>query len=103
MLTDSSTFTGFDSSDTIRGMGRAGQALKQTLELCNISQNKLAVVLGVDRAVVNRWFHEQVDPNGESIVEIVRALKRINHDAAETFINRYLGDILTEPDAEDEA
>ena len=75
-------------------MGRAGKALKQTLSAYKISQNKLAVVLEVDRAVVNRWFHEQVDPNAETVADIVKALKSINTAAAEEFIKVYLGDLM---------
>jgi transcriptional regulator with XRE-family HTH domain len=56
-------------------MGRAGKALKQALESYRISQNKLAVALGVDRSIVFRWFHEQTDPSGEAIVEIVNVFE----------------------------
>jgi transcriptional regulator with XRE-family HTH domain len=77
-------------------MGRAGKALKQTLEAHKISQNKLAVALAVDRAVVNRWFHEQVDPNAETVAEIVKALKGIDRGAAAAFIQLYLGDLLND-------
>jgi plasmid maintenance system antidote protein VapI len=38
-----------------------------------VSQNKLAVVLDVDRAVVNRWFHEQVDSSAETVADTVKA------------------------------
>lgn len=75
-------------------MGRAGKALKQILEEYEISQNKLAVALGVRPTVVFRWFHEQTDPSGETIAEIVLALKQINPDAAEALIQRYLGDLM---------
>jgi plasmid maintenance system antidote protein VapI len=40
-------------------MGKAGKALKQVLETYDISQNKLAVTMGISRANVNRWVHEQ--------------------------------------------
>jgi transcriptional regulator with XRE-family HTH domain len=84
-------------------MGRAGKALKQTLAAYKISQNKLAVVLEVDRAVVNRWFHEQVDPSAETVVEIVRALISLNPSAAKEFIQLYLGDLLKDrlPESEE--
>lgn len=75
-------------------MGRAGKALKHALEASKISQNKLAVALGIDRATVNRWVHEQVDPNAETVVEIVLALKSIDFDAAESFIQLYLVNLL---------
>ncbi|PSB06400.1 XRE family transcriptional regulator [filamentous cyanobacterium CCP1] len=77
-------------------MGRAGKALRQVLQTYGISQNKLAVALKVRPSVVFRWFHEQVDPNGETIVEIVLALKAMNPDAAEAFIRSYLGELMQE-------
>jgi transcriptional regulator with XRE-family HTH domain len=48
-------------------MGKAGQALRQVLEKYSISQNKIAVLLGVQRYAVYRWYHEQADPSGETI------------------------------------
>jgi transcriptional regulator with XRE-family HTH domain len=78
-------------------MGKAGKALKQVLEQYKISQNKLAIILGVQRYVVYRWFHEQVDPSGETIAEITQALKQINSDAAQEFVQLYLGNLLDEP------
>jgi transcriptional regulator with XRE-family HTH domain len=77
-------------------MGRAGKALRQVLETYGISQNKLASALGVKRYVVFRWFHEQTDPNAETIAEIVRVLRDIEFAAAEDFIKLYLSDILDE-------
>lgn len=108
MLSSLVTFTRSYSSDTIvlwthsvsRGMGRAGQALKQTLNSYGISQNKLAVALGVERNKVFRWFHEQIDPTAETVADIVKALNEINPAAAEKFIELYLGDLV---DDEDEA
>jgi plasmid maintenance system antidote protein VapI len=73
-------------------MGKAGKALKQVLETYDISQNKLAVTMGVDRASVNRWVHEQRDPAGDVIVEIKNALRQLNPAAAEDFVRLYLGD-----------
>jgi transcriptional regulator with XRE-family HTH domain len=75
-------------------MGRAGKALKQALETYRISQNKLAVALGVERWMVFRWFHEQTDPTGETIVEIVQALKGIEPAAAKKFVELYLGELV---------
>ncbi|MBD2090592.1 helix-turn-helix transcriptional regulator [Microcoleus sp. FACHB-1515] len=83
-------------------MGRAGEALKRTLEAHRISQNRLAVELQVDRAVVNRWFHAQVDPSGETIAGIVQALDRLNPAAAEQFIQLYLGDLVSKDLPSDE-
>ncbi len=77
-------------------MGRAGLALKQTLQCQNISQNQLAVILGIDRATVYKWFHGKREPTSETVVEITRALKQIKFEAAEQFVQLYLGDILKE-------
>ncbi|GAB4151776.1 MAG: hypothetical protein Fur0046_31170 [Cyanobacteria bacterium J069] len=78
-------------------MGRASQSLRQILESYQISQNKLAVAMGISRANVGRWFHG-LDPSAENIAEITKALKQLNPDAARDFVQLYLGDIL-----EDEA
>ncbi|MGF1493031.1 MAG: helix-turn-helix domain-containing protein [Microcoleaceae cyanobacterium] len=75
-------------------MGRAGKALKQALETNNISQNKLATVMGLDRNKVYRWFHERVDPTAETVAEIVQALSKINPTAAETFVQLYIGNLI---------
>ncbi len=75
-------------------MGRAGKALKQTLETYDISQNRLAVALGVERNKVFRWFHEQVDPTAETVADIVKALNQVNPAAADTFIELYLGELV---------
>ncbi|WP_448596355.1 helix-turn-helix domain-containing protein [Thermoleptolyngbya sp.] len=74
-------------------MGRASQSLRQVLESYQISQNKLAVVMGISRANVGRWFHG-LDPSAENIVEITKALKQLNPDAARDFVHLYLGDLL---------
>jgi transcriptional regulator with XRE-family HTH domain len=76
-------------------MGKAGKALKQTLESYKISQNKLAVTMGVPRSTVHKWVHEERDPTAETVTEIVRALKKLDAEAAETFVQRYLGDITS--------
>ena len=68
-----------------------GKALKQVLEMYSISQNKLAVTMGVPRPNVNRWVHEQRDPAGDVIFEIKEALKQISPKAAEDFVSLYLG------------
>ena len=73
-------------------MARVGKALKQVLEMYGISQNKLAVTMGVPRPSVNRWVHEQRDPAGDVIFEIKEALKQLNPEAAEKFVCLYLGD-----------
>ena len=74
-------------------MGKAGKALKQVLEAHNISQSSLASSLGVERPIVFRWFHEQIDPTAETVAQIVQALQIINTSAAKDFIQAYLGDL----------
>jgi transcriptional regulator with XRE-family HTH domain len=81
-------------------MGRAGQALKQALETYSISQNKLAVALGIERTIVNRWFHERADPTAETVADIVKALKGINRAAAKKFVELYLGELIEDEDEE---
>jgi transcriptional regulator with XRE-family HTH domain len=75
-------------------MGRASQALKQVLDTYGISQNQLAVTMGVERGSVFRWYHDKRDPTAETVVEIVEALKTINFEAAEKFVSTYLIDQL---------
>lgn len=72
-------------------MGKAGNALRQTLEGHGISQNQLAAALAVPRPTVFRWFHGQVDPTAETVVTIVEALRGLDSDAADEFVRLYLG------------
>lgn len=73
-------------------MGKAGKALKQVLEDYGISQFGLAVAMDVERNNVYRWVNEKRDPTAETVVELVRALKSINSEAAKLFVELYLGD-----------
>lgn len=82
-------------------MGRASQALKHVLEAYGISQNRLAIALGIDRSGVFKWVHDQREPTSETIVEITQALKTMNIEAAREFVKLYLGEIV-ENQAEDE-
>ena len=84
-------------------MGKAGKALRQVLETYSISQNRLAVAMGINRATVNQWFNETRDPLAESIPDIVTALETLNEAAAKDFIALYLGRIAQsdEPSAID--
>ncbi len=50
--------------------------------------------MGLKNSVVGRWYHEQVDPTGDTIVKIVTALQELNPEAAAAFVQLYLGDIL---------
>jgi transcriptional regulator with XRE-family HTH domain len=74
-------------------MGRASDALKQVLDTYSISQNRLAVTMGISRANVGRWYHG-LDPSAENIAQITRALKTLNPLAAKEFVRLYLGSII---------
>ncbi len=76
-------------------MGRASDALKQVLDAYSISQNKLAVTMGISRANVGRWYHG-LDPSAENIAQITQALKMLNPLAAKDFVRLYLGTIIEE-------
>jgi DNA-binding XRE family transcriptional regulator len=90
------TFTSLQASDTIRGMGKAGKALRQVLGKHGSSQNRLAVTMGLARSTVNQWFNEITDPSAESVTQIVAALEQLNESAAKEFIALYLGRIALE-------
>lgn len=75
-------------------MGKAGTALRQVLDNHDISQNQLAKKLGVERTTVYRWANEVTDPSGETIVEIVEALRTLKTEAAREFVQLYLGETL---------
>ena len=51
-------------------MGKAGKALKQVLETYNISQNRLAVTMGVARSNIHRWVNQSRDPVAEAVLDI---------------------------------
>ena len=91
-------FTSSTSFDTIEGMGKAGKALRQVLETYGISQNQLAVALGVKPYAVFRWYHEQSDPRAETAVDIAKALQNIDPAAADEFVRLYMGDFLQDKD-----
>jgi transcriptional regulator with XRE-family HTH domain len=73
-------------------MGRAGNALKNVLETYGISQNQLAVAMGIDRSNLSRWVSGNRDPAAEAVFEIRLALQKINPVAAEEFVRLYLYD-----------
>jgi transcriptional regulator with XRE-family HTH domain len=79
-------------------MGKAGKVLRQVLESYGISQNKLALTLGVKPSVVFRWFHEQTDPSAETVRSIAKALQGLDPAAADEFVRLYLGDYLQDSD-----
>lgn len=82
------------ASETIRSMGRAGKVLKAVLEKYEISQGKLAMVMGVGSSNVYRWANEIRDPSSETTLGIVEALKSINREAAKEFVQLYLVDVI---------
>lgn len=57
-----------------------------------VSQYSLAAALDIERNSVYRWANEKSDPSGETIIEIVRALKTLKPEAAKAFVERYLLD-----------
>ena len=70
-------------------------ALKNVLDTYGISQNKLAVTMGISRANVDRWYHG-LDPSAENIVLITESFKALNIEAAQEFVRLYLGIIVEE-------
>lgn len=84
---------GLQNPDTTLSMGQAGKALKHVLETYGITQYKLAVTMGISRSNIHRWIYEVVDPAGDSILELRDALEQINPEAAEEFIQLYLGEV----------
>lgn len=83
-------FTGSWPSERIRGMGQAGKALRQVLETYGISQNQVAVKMGVGRSNVYRWVNEVRDPGAEMVLQLRDALQEINPDASIEFVKLYL-------------
>ncbi|NJM97838.1 MAG: helix-turn-helix transcriptional regulator [Phormidesmis sp. RL_2_1] len=71
-------------------MGRAGKALKYVLTQYGISQNRLAVTMGVARSTVNQWVNEVSDPLADSIPEIMNALEELEPPAAQIFLQLYI-------------
>jgi transcriptional regulator with XRE-family HTH domain len=80
-------------------MGKAGKALRQVLETYSISQNQLAVEMGISRATVHNWVQEKRDPVAESVLAIVEALEKINEAAAKEFLTLYLGRFAQEDES----
>jgi len=74
----------------MNAMGRAGQVLKQILDDYAISQTDLADRMGIGRANIYRWMNEVRDPNSETLVSIIRALRQIDPQAADDFKQRYM-------------
>jgi transcriptional regulator with XRE-family HTH domain len=81
-------------------MGRAGKALKQVLDNYGISQNQVAVKMGIGRSNIYRWVHEVRDPGAEMVIQLRDALHQINQTAAEEFVRLYLGNPPRDGDEE---
>lgn len=75
-------------------MGKAGKSLRTILETYKISQNRLAIAMGIKAANVNRWVNEVRDPGAETLLDIRRGLHKIDPIAAEEFIRLFLEDEL---------
>jgi transcriptional regulator with XRE-family HTH domain len=73
-------------------MGKAGKALKRILEIYGISQNQLAVTMGIARSSINGWVNETRSPTSDAILEIRKGLQKLNIEAAEEFIRLYLSE-----------
>jgi transcriptional regulator with XRE-family HTH domain len=71
-------------------MGKASQALQQVLKTYRISQNKVAIAMGIGRSTVHYWCNDTRDPSAETVLEIRKALRKLNPSAAKAFIRLYL-------------
>lgn len=76
-------------------MGKASASLRKVLDTYDISQNRLAVAMGVSRANVGRWYHG-LDPSAENIAAVTKALMQLDPEAAKMFVQLYLGGIVEE-------
>ena len=75
-------------------MGKAGSVLKEVLDDYDISQTQLASELNIGRSNVYRWVNEVRDPNSETVIDIIRVLKKLNPEAAKIFVEKYVLDEL---------
>lgn len=83
-------------------MGKAGKALRQVLSTYGISQNRLAVTMGINRSTVHQWVNEISDPLAEAVTHMIKALREINATAAEDFVDLYLERHPPQPSPEPE-
>ncbi len=60
------------------------------MEKYGISQNQLAIAMGIAPANVSRWVSEGRDPLAEAAAEIKDALEKLDPAAAEEFVDLYL-------------
>ncbi|MEM1253750.1 MAG: helix-turn-helix transcriptional regulator [Cyanobacteria bacterium P01_H01_bin.21] len=75
-------------------MGKAGKVLKEVLDDYGISQTQLAIELNIGRSNVYRWVNEVRDPNSETVIDIIRVLKKLDQEAAKVFVEKYVLDEL---------
>ena len=78
------------SLEIMKKMGRAGKAVMSVLHQYVISQNRLAVTMGVARSTVNQWVNEVSDPLADSIPDIITALETLEPSAAQIFLQLYI-------------
>lgn len=71
-------------------MSKAGRTLRQVLTAYGISQNQLAVAMGINRSTIFHWVNETRDPASDALLNIRNGLQEIDPDAAEAFIRWYL-------------
>lgn len=71
-------------------MGKAGKALRQVLKAYRITQNKLAVVMGVGPSTIHYWYSGTSAPSADAVLEIRKGLRKIDSTAADEFIRLYL-------------
>ena len=83
-------------------MGKAGKALRQVLSSHGISQNRLAVTMGINRSTVHQWVNEISDPLAEAVTEIIKALRTLDGTAAEQFVDLYLERHVQDADKDQE-
>lgn len=74
-------------------MKKAGKALRRVLSTYGITQNKLAVTMGIGRSTIHHWVNESRDPAADAVLEIRKALHEIDPAAAEEFTRLYLGEL----------
>ena len=82
-------------------MSQAAKALEQTLKNYRISQNKLAVTMGINRSTVSNWISQSRDPSASAIINILDGLKQINPEAAKDFIKLYLNESIEDETAKE--
>lgn len=68
-------------------MGKAGSVLKQVLEKHDLTEYGLAKAMRVERTTVYLWVKGDRDLAGDTVVDIVEALKSLNHQSAEEFVS----------------